>query len=62
MEMKLCYYNDCMAGEYRLALCCVDCDIEDCPERCVIKNSNCCFFMKDAEEYDKDTGETVKQE
>lgn len=60
--MRLCYFNDCKAGEYRLSLCCKDCDISDCPERCPRKDCTSCFWMKEAEDYDKDTAGTVNKE
>ena len=60
--MKLCYYNDCKAGEYRLSLCCIDCDIYDCPERCKFKSATSCMFVKEAEDYDKDTSQALNKE
>jgi len=55
---RLCYINDCKAGDYELALCCMDCDIFDCSERCrrsMELNTNC-MRMKETES-DTTTGE-----
>jgi hypothetical protein len=60
--MKLCFYNDCRAGEYRLSLCCTECDIVGCPERCERKDCVSCFWMKEAEDYDKDQTGAVNKE
>ena len=59
--MKLCYFNDCKAGEYRLSLCCLDCDIYDCPERCPFKECTSCFWYKEADDYDKDKSRTIEE-
>ncbi len=47
--MKLCYLNDCKAGEHRLSLCCADCDIGDCPERCRKQDLDECKWREEYE-------------
>ena len=44
---RLCYFNDCKAGEYKHAVCCFDCDLDDCPERCFKKSEQGCMFLRE---------------
>lgn len=45
--MRLCYKNDCRAGEYDMEICCFECDLSECYERCKKSVSDGCKFLKE---------------
>ena len=53
---KLCMYNDCNAGEHKYSIRCCDCHDKECPERCLNKNCESCYWMTEVDDDEKRTG------
>ena len=51
--MKLCLFNDCMAGDYEHSIRCCDCPEKDCPERCINEFCDNCHWAIEVNDDEK---------